>query len=472
MNKPLNLVWIRRDMRLHDHRALAAALKEEGDIQPVFIFDDEILERFSNKEDRRISFLADILQEMHETLKNRGGGMLVLHGKASEAMPALCRALGAEKLVAARDVEPSARERDRRVFKAVESICEMIPVEDHLILFPERVLKDNGTPYAVFTPYSKKWRTLLAEQDYAEAAVKDKGRYADIETISKTAKNAGLKVLPAEDAKALVAAVGYRYVDTGEWKPGIAQKRLHAFADKLLSGYKDARNFPGMDGTSMLSPYLRFGVISIRECLRAALHRGKSETWVSELIWRDFYAMILFHFPDVVHLEYQQKYRGSLDWSAKQAHFERWTDGQTGYPFVDAAMRQLLQTGWMHNRARMVVASFLTKDLHIDWRQGEEHFAQWLMDYDLASNNGGWQWSASTGTDAQPWFRIFNPIEQSKKFDPEGAYIRQYVPELRELENKYIHEPWKAKTKLSYPDPIVEHAEARKKTLAMFKAVE
>lgn len=471
MNKPLNLVWIRRDMRLHDHRALAAALKEEGDVQLVFIFDKEILDRFSNKDDRRISFLADILTGMEAELHKHGGSLLVLHGKASKVMPELCHALKPSKLFAARDVEPANRNRDRVVFKDIKDLCEMVAVEDHLILFPERVLKDDGKPYAVFTPYSRKWHATLHENDCQEAKIAHSKRYAKGDELSRRASAAGLNVIPAKDAKSMVEAIGYRYVETGHWKPSDAKKRLNVFMDNAVGDYPKQRDIPGVDGTSKLSPYLRFGVLSVRECLRAAQVSKNSEKWISELIWRDFYAMILYHFPDVVNLEFQPKFRDTLDWSTKKAHLQSWAEGQTGYPFVDAAMRQLLQEGWMHNRARMVVASFLVKDLHIDWRWGEEHFAQWLMDYDLASNNGGWQWSASTGTDAQPWFRIFNPIEQSKRFDPNGDYIRQYVPELKKLENNYIHEPWKAKISLSYPKPIVDHAESRKKTLAMFKAV-
>ncbi|MFO1243556.1 MAG: deoxyribodipyrimidine photo-lyase [Rickettsiales bacterium] len=471
MTKPLNLVWIRRDMRLHDHRALAAALKEEGDIQPVFVFDTDILARFDNPEDRRITFLAEILFDMHQTLQKRGGGMLVLYGKAEAIIPKLCHSLSATRLIAARDVEPATQARDHAVRQAIQKTCSMEVAEDHLILFPERVLKDDGSPYAVFTPYSKRWHKTLQEADYQEARVNDKDRYADFKSLVKQAKAVGLHVVSMDSVAAIVKDIGYRVADIGEWKVGGGKKRLALFMKNTVSQYKDTRNFPGVEGTSKLSPYLRFGVISIRECLRAALSHAASETWVTELIWRDFYAMVLFHYPDIVDMEYQKKYRKALGWNDSKKDFQRWAEGQTGYPFIDAAMRQLRQTGWMHNRARMVVASFLTKDLQIDWRKGEEHFAQFLMDYDLASNNGGWQWSASTGTDAQPWFRIFNPIEQSKKFDPKGEYIRLYVPELKELALKDIHAPWKAKTKADYPEPMVDHDAMRKKTLAMFKAV-
>ncbi|MGE3714636.1 MAG: deoxyribodipyrimidine photo-lyase, partial [Alphaproteobacteria bacterium] len=239
-----------------------------------------------------------------------------------------------------------------------------------------------------------------------------------------------------------------------------------------MGNYANTRDMVGQEGTSQLSPYLRFGLVSVRECVRAAMDAGRNngtQTWIKELIWREFYAMILFHFPDSAGKEWNEKYR-DMHWPGKDAHFKAWQEGKTGYPIVDAAMRQLKELGWMHNRARMIVASFLTKDLHIDWRKGEEHFAQYLMDYEQASNAGGWQWAASTGTDAQPWFRIFNPVLQSRKFDPDGTYIRRYVPELKMVKGDAVHEPAKQGELFSdYCPPVVDHKQAREVALAMYK---
>ena len=255
------------------------------------------------------------------------------------------------------------------------------------------------------------------------------------------------------------------------WEVEDGEKRLKAFIQKQVRSYHEQRDMLAAEGTSALSPYLRFGLVSVRQCARLAAEMdGKgAHIWMNELIWRDFYATILFHYPDSATQEWNEKYRGTIEWSNSDVMFSRWQQGKTGYPVVDAAMRQLLETGWMHNRARMIVASFFTKHLLLDWRRGEEHFAQLLMDYDMASNVGGWQWAASTGTDAQPYFRIFNPITQGERFDPEGEYIRHWVPELRGLPAKEIHSPWKYNKPSDYPDLIVDHKEARQRALQAFK---
>ncbi len=468
MTDALNIVWLRRDLRLHDHAVLARALEERGMIQPVFVLDTEILARFPNREDRRLSFIARQLASLHKELNARGGGLLVLHGEASTLMPKLCAALKASHLVAARDAEPQARARDKAVYAALNSATHMIGVWDHLLLSPEKILREDGSAPRVFTPYFRRWQQALNAQEVAERKVNDKGRYADFCAVHTATKTCGITVLDASDPAALLKAAGYSLASTGEWKTEDVAHRTERFADKL-GAYPAARDMLAEDGTSKLSPYLRFGLISTRECARLYLGHHGAEKWLSELAWRDFYAMILYHHPEAVDQEYQARFRG-LAWRQDEARFARWQEGMTGYPVVDAAMRQLRETGWMHNRARMIVASFLTKDLLIDWRRGEEHFAQHLMDYDLASNNGGWQWAASTGTDAQPWFRVFNPVLQGKKFDPEGDYVRQYVLELTGVEKKYIHEPWKMSAPpKDYPARIVEHHVMRLKALAMFK---
>ena len=470
----VSIIWMRRDLRLHDHAALATALAEKAPVQPVFVFDTEILARFSNKDDRRLTFLAETLCHLDTQLKERGGRLLVLHGKANLLMPKLAHALAATSIFSAEDFEPATRQRDEEVKKAVTPSVRFVQVLDHLIRAPQVMVKADKTPYKVFTPYYKLWRRDLGVADYAEYAVKDKDRYADGERSRKAAEKAGIKVVHTHHGPAgLLKEIGYQYTKDKLWTVEDAQKRLSTFISKRLAKYPTARDELAILGTSHLSPYLRHGLISVRECLAAAMGHGEAgEKWISELAWREFYATILFHFPEVVTQEFEPKYRdGAIAWSYDKKHIAAFTEGRTGYPVVDAAVRELVSTGYMHNRARMIVASFVTKDLLLDWRIGEEFFAQYLMDYDLASNNGGWQWGASTGVDASPYFRIFNPVLQSRKFDPNGEYIKAHVPELRGMSAKDIHAPWEAglmKPK-GYPAPVVDHKAVKERVVALFK---
>ncbi len=454
----LSLVWLRRDLRLHDHAALSAALEAPHPVQPVFVFDTDILARFSNPTDRRLTFLAHTLCEMNRELARRGGALWVFHGKATDILPQLATALAA-RVVAARDFEPGTQTRDA----AVAAQVSLMLVKDHLVFSPEEILKSGGTPFKVFTPYSKAWLARLSPADYGSYSIDDAGRYATI------APPEGLRLLPLDTPDALLSQLGYQSADISPWPVLGAGERFKKFVQAQVADYKSTRDLMGMDGTSRMSPYLRFGLVSIRELVRQCVEQGQAATYINELIWREFYAMILYHYPESTQQEWNPKYRG-LAWSQDAAALAAWQAGRTGFPVVDAAMRQLLATGWMHNRARMIVASFLTKDLQLDWRLGEEHFAQHLMDYELASNVGGWQWSASTGTDAQPWFRIFNPYLQSKKFDPDGEYIRRYVPELAHITGDAIHDPSPIE-RGGYPLPMVDHATAREKTLAMFRGL-
>lgn len=451
-----SLVWLRRDLRLHDHAVLAAALASAGQVQPVFIFDTDILRQFNQTNDRRLTFIAEALCALDAELQQRGGRLLVLHGKAVELIPALAKELDA-RVFAAEDFEPQTIRRDEAVAKK----APLTLVKDHLIFAPGVVLKNDGTPFKVFTPYSNSWLARLSSSDYSEYAIHDKGRYANLAALD------GVMPLSMEKgAKGLLAQIGYMSADISLWPVDDGGKRLHHFIRDTVGGYKDSRDMLAENGTSQLSPYLRFGLVSIREAVRQAVEHGDADKWLLELIWREFYAMILYHYPESVTMEWNEKYR-DLKWRHDEKQFAAWQEGRTGYPVVDAAMRQLLEIGWMHNRARMIVASFLTKHLQIDWRWGEAHFAQYLMDYELASNVGGWQWSASTGTDAQPYFRVFNPTLQSKKFDPDGEYIRRYVPELRGIKSSAIHQPSPLE-RGEYPAPIVVHEVARKQALAMF----
>lgn len=467
----ISLVWLRRDLRLHDHAALATALAEPHPVQPVFVFDSEILARFSNKNDRRLTFIAEALCHLDAQLSKRGGKLLVLHGKPTENMPKLAAALNVATVYSAEDFEPATRARDAEVKKSLPSTTRFVQLLDHLLRAPQTMVKSDKTPYKVFTPYYKLWRADLGPSELAEYKVHDKGRYADAAAIFNAVEKAGLTRITLEDGpgKAL-AQIGYDYQKDALWRVDDAQDRLRDFIVKRLAAYPTARDQLPIIGTSQLSPYLRHGLLSIRECARAAMEHGQGEKWISELGWREFYAAILYHFPEVVAQEFMPQYRGTIPWSYDPKLIDAFQQGRTGYPIIDAAVRELLETGSMHNRARMIVASFVTKDLLLDWRIGEEFFAQYLMDYELASNNGGWQWAASTGTDASPYFRVFNPELQSRKFDPKGAYIRRYLPELADMPDKDIHAPAESLLKpKSYPFPIVDHGAARERAIAVFK---
>ena len=454
------LVWLRRDLRLHDNAALAFALKLGKPVQVVFVFDSDILEHFPSKDDRRLSFIADTLCTIDKTLNSHGGKLLILHGSATKVIPELAHILHASHLFASEDYEPETRTRDQQVTHALEGKCVVQFVKDHVIFAPEEIIKKTGDPYKVFTPYSKAWQ-LKISPDAVFAYTYDLHKKLSTIALPKHA-------ITARDAYELLEKIGYKYQKDTLWPTDTALKRLQDFIAKKAASYAEDRNFMAMEATSKISPYLRFGLISIRECVSAALHANATQ-WLLELIWREFYAMILYHFPESVNTELNTRYRGTIKWSDNEAFFNQWCEGKTGYPLVDAAMRQLVQDGWMHNRARMVVASFLTKHLLVDWRKGEQFFARYLMDYDLSSNVGGWQWAASTGTDAQPYFRIFNPTLQSIKFDKEGKYIKQYVPELKNIPVTYIHEPDKHHLPAAYYPPIVEQGKARTKAIAAFK---
>lgn len=469
-----SIVWLRRDLRLHDHAALATALKAAEPVQLVFVFDSEILARFNRKNDRRLVFLAETLCHMDATLKARGGHLLVLHGKASEVMPRLAQALKASAIFSAEDFEPATRARDAAVKAALPATTRFVQVLDHLMRAPQAMLKSDGTPYKVFTPFYKLWRADMGPAEYAEYEVKDTGRYANAAHNFSAVEAAGLTRVRLDAGPAhTLEQIGYTHTPDSLWRVDDVPTRLSRFITEKLAAYPVARDQLSVVGTSQLSPYLRFGLVSVRACVREAMLQGGGEKWIAELGWREFYAAILYHFPEVVTSEFNAQYRdGAIPWNHNDVHINAMFTGQTGYPVVDAAVRELLETGYMHNRARMIVASFASKDLLLDWRHGEEFFAQHLMDYDLASNNGGWQWAASTGTDAAPYFRIFNPMLQSKRFDPEGVYIRRYVPELRDVPTADIHAPWESPLAkpANYPLPIIDHATAKDRAVAVFKA--
>ncbi|MFZ3126584.1 MAG: deoxyribodipyrimidine photo-lyase [Rhodoferax sp.] len=485
MQKEFNtgLVWFRRDLRVQDHAALSAALRACRQVHCVFVFDRAILDALP-RADRRVEFIRESLVELDASLRTLAGkpgaGLIVQHGFATSALPALASALGAQAVFAAHDYEPQAMARDAQVQAALEARgVAWITVKDHVIFERQEVLTQASKPYSVFTPYKRAWLARVGDappvahggEPPAPRLAERPPAYAQpVPTL------ATLGFAPTN-----LNALGIRAGTTG----------AHALLDDFWSRmdhYDATRNFPAVKGPSYLGVHLRFGTVSIRQLVTLALQRylqgsTGAATWLGELIWRDFYFQILANFPHVATGAFKPEY-DQIGWEQgprAQTLFAAWCQGATGYPLVDAAMTQLNQTGYMHNRLRMVAGSFLVKHLGIDWRWGERYFAEKLNDFDLSANNGGWQWVSSSGCDAQPYFRIFNPVSQSEKFDAQGKFIQRYLPQLAPLNPKLIHEPWLAKPAdlaaaglvlgRDYPHPLVDHAEARARTLQRYAVV-
>ena len=462
------LVWLRRDLRLDDHAALYHALKHSEAAAPVFVFDAAILDALPC-DDRRVDFIHQSVAALKAELNVLGGDLLVRHGLPVDEIPRLAAELGADAVFCNRDYEPAARERDAVVARRLsERGIAFHDSKDQVIFETDEVLTGAGKPFSVFTPYKNAWLKKLTPFHLQAYPVR---RYL-------------AALMPREpEPMPSLADIGFQSSDLTSLpiQPGAAgAEALFADFAGRIERYKTQRDFPGVKGVSYLSVHLRFGTISIRQLAAYAWHDGGegAMTWLSELIWRDFYQQVLWHRPDVVEHAFKPEY-DALPFPNDPEWFDAWREGRTGYPLVDAAMRQLNRSGYMHNRLRMVAASFLVKDLLIDWRWGERYFAERLLDFDLAANNGGWQWAASTGCDAQPYFRIFNPVSQSEKFDPDGRFIRRYAPELARLPDKLIHAPWLAKPEQladagvrlgrDYPLPTVDHAVQRELALALFK---
>ncbi|MBN8476290.1 deoxyribodipyrimidine photo-lyase [Sulfuritalea sp.] len=465
------LVWFRRDLRVQDHAALHLALRDFEGVHCAFVFDTTILDRLPRR-DRRVEFILRALEEVDAALRAMGGGLIVRHGDPCEEIPRLAAELGVAAVLANRDYEPAAIARDAEVARRVAAADSCwIDCKDQVIFERDEVMTQGGRPFSVFTPYKNAWLRRLAAADLTAFPVEPFAPRLAPPRASERVPTLEELGFESTDLAALRLPTGM----SG------AQTMFRDFAERI-DDYAAKRDFPAQKGCSYLSAHLRFGTISIRQLAGYAQSqpgRG-AQTWLSELVWRDFYHAILWHHPRVVTQCFKPDF-DALRWDDAPDLLAAWQAGRTGYPLVDAAMRQLDQAGWMHNRLRMVTACFLSKDLGLDWRLGEAWFAEKLLDFDLAANNGGWQWAASTGCDAQPWFRIFNPVTQSEKFDPAGRFIRRYVPELAAAPARFIHAPWRMDAAQQaacgvvigrdYPAPVVDHAAARERTLARFKAV-
>ncbi len=425
----ISVFWFRRDLRLEDNAGLYHALKNNKAVLPLFIFDTEILNRLENKEDKRVDFIHQAILRLQNELIKLGSSLLVRHGKPLEVFSDLLKEYKVKNVYVNEDYEPSAIARDKNVSEFLEQhSVRFYPFKDQVIFAKDEVTKDDDLPYTVFTPYMKKWKYKL--NDFYLKSFTTKKYFSNFFKVSP------FQVISLKD-------IGFKVTGIKLIVPEIKEE--------IISQYHDLRNFPAIEGTSRLSVHLRFGTVSIRQLASKA--KELNDQWLNELIWREFYMMILFHFPHVVNGAFKRQY-DAIPWINNEEQFEKWCNGNTGYPIVDAGMRELNATGFMHNRVRMITASFLVKHLLIDWRWGEAYFAGKLLDFDLSANNGGWQWAASSGCDAAPYFRIFNPTEQTKRFDPEFKYIRKWVPEFEEF---------------SYPQPIVEHKFARERVLATYK---
>ncbi|MCE1253363.1 MAG: DNA photolyase family protein [Anaerolineae bacterium] len=457
-----NIWWIRRDLRLYDNPALMTAFKaNEGYVIPLFILDPSLQISW---ESRRFVFLIKALHHLNADLRSRGSRLIMRQGNPLSVLTRLVHDLPINAIFAEADYSPYAIKRDNEIKKTLP----LQTVGGVSLRDPDLVLKADGQPYTVFTPYSRAWRSL------------------PLELAAPVAAPVQMRSVPQEiDSLDLPNAFELPYYLPTESE---GQMRLESFINTKIENYALRRDRMDLEATSNLSPYLRFGLVSAQQAVRAVIsycaglpdedRQAGAYSWLNELIWREFYNAILFHFPTVLKEAFRPGLR-QINWRVDTAGLQAWQSGQTGYPVVDAAMRQLQETGWMHNRARMITASFLVKDLLINWQEGEHWFMRQLLDGDPAANNGGWQWTAGVGTDAAPYFRVFNPVLQGQKFDPVGVYVRRWVPELAAVPDKYIHQPWlmpvllqrdlHCRIGVDYPDRLVEHDRARERTLAAYQ---
>ena len=478
---PRGLLWFRRDLRVADNAALFHALRGCREVLCVFVFDKAILDGLP-RADRRVEFIRESLVELDGELRKRGSALIVRHAVAQEEIARLACQLGVQAVFANRDDEPAALARDAKVLGALAAAgISFHSHKDRAIFERDEVLNQTGQPFSVFTPYKRAWLAKLDDFYLKPYPVE---RYVD--ALARAPE-------PLHGPVPALAELGFQKTNLGELDIPTGARGgallFEDFFDKRIERYEEARDYPGIRGPSYLGVHLRFGTVSVRE-LAGVAHRlalGGSRgavSWLSELIWREFYFQLLAHHPELAAGKSFRPEYDKIAWhhgKHADALFEAWCEGRTGYPLVDAAMAQIRQSGYMHNRLRMVVASFLCKDLGLDWRRGEAYFAQQLNDFELASNNGNWQWASGSGCDAQPWFRIFNPVTQSQRFDPEGKFIRRYLPQLAKLSDSAIHAPWLAtpveleaagvRLGQTYPRPIVDHGAARERTLHRYAVV-
>ena len=424
----ISIFWFRRDLRLKDNHGLYQALESGKKVLPIFIFDEDILDLLENKSDKRVDFIVQALQTLNSFLKSKNKGIKIFKGKPLEIYKKLTENYEIEAVYSNEDYEPYAIKRDQEIadFLASKNI-NFHQFKDQVIFHKDEIVKADKKPYTVYTPYSKLWLNEFQK--------------VDLQGFPSEKKLDNLLDIPFEELK--IEDIGFQKTDLAFEVP---EADLH-----IIKTYEETRNFPAVKGTTQLGVHLRFGTISVRKLAKIA--KENNLTFLKELIWREFFMQILYHFPKVVNHSFKSKY-DAIPWENNPEFLEKWKAGKTGFPIVDAGMRELNATGFMHNRVRMITASFLIKHLLTDWRIGEAYFAEKLMDYDLSANNGNWQWCASSGCDAAPYFRIFNPDEQQKKFDPDFKYIKKWIPEFG---TKY------------YPKPIVEHKKAREKVLKVYK---
>jgi deoxyribodipyrimidine photo-lyase len=460
------LVWTRRSLRLHDHTALSFATQNYDEAFLVFVFDKNILSKLEDKKDHRVTFIHETLEKIKEKLPENK--MYILYGDPKKLIPQLAKDLDVEVVCTHEDYELYARERDRIVKEELEkNKIDFKTFKDHVIFDASEIRTGSGDYYRVFTPYKNTWFKTISEREEVLQEKRVKLNRITYKRLKGYTSDLSLK------------DIGFERTEDARHYSVVPNEHLKKFHQRI-EDYNEKRDFPAIRGTSKLSAYLRFGQVSIRELVRKywPFENEGENIWLSELCWRDFYFGLLKTFPHVEKYAYNEKYEKVPFYNNKE-HFKMWCEGKTGVPIVDAGMRELNQTGWMHNRVRMIVASYLTKILIIDWRWGEEYFAKKLIDFDLSANNGGWQWSASTGCDAAPYFRVFNPYRQSERFDKEAEYIKEFCPELKNLPAKYIHEPTKITEKVEhqfefthgvdYPKPIVDYSKRRQEVIKLFK---
>lgn len=429
MKEKITICWLRRDLRLEDNTALFHALQRQEKVLLLFVFDTEILGRLEDRSDRRVAFIQETLVSINQSIQKYKSSLCVMHDSPLAAFEKLNSAYDIQAIYSNRDYEGTAIQRDFQIEEfAKQQEIEFHSYKDQVNFEKDEVMKKDGTPYTIFTPYSKIWKQL----------------YFSTERVFYPSENFLSNLYPFEGKIPSLTELGFEEIESGVEGP-----RLNL---EIIQHYQETRDIPSLEGTTRMGIHLRFGTVSVRQLAKVAAENN--ETWLNELIWREFFMMVLYHFPHVEHQAFRKKY-DSIRWRNNEDEFKSWCEGKTGYPIVDAGMRQLNETGWMHNRVRMIVASFLTKHLLIDWRWGEAYFAQKLLDYDLSANNGNWQWAAGCGCDAAPYFRVFSPALQTQKFDPKLIYIKRWIPEYDEL---YLY-------------PIVDHDFARKRAISTYQEV-